>query len=57
MNFGNVTNAFLSLSRAPQIVNEETFALLQRYIVLLYDRTSSDETVNNVRKELVTKKG
>ena len=49
MNFGNVTDAFLSLSRAPQIVNEETFALLQCYNVFLYDRTSSEE--------LFTKKG
>ena len=55
-SFPQVTKAFDTLSKVPSHVDQESFALLQWYAVLLYERTSSDETVNVAQKELFTKK-
>ena len=53
-----VTPAFCALAAtpSPQCI-EQWLPLLERFIVLLYDCTSSLELVNEARKELLTKKG
>ena len=46
----------LAATPSPQCI-EQWLPLLEQFIVLLYDRTSSLELVNEARKELFTKKG
>ena len=54
-SFNDVTGAFLDLSTAPDNVNNVTEKLLERFVVLLYDKTSTCISVNELRKELFTK--
>ena len=54
--FPEVTNAFLTLASAPSEISEDTLATLERYIVLLYDRTCTCSEVNLARKKLFAKK-
>ena len=53
----NVTATLLSLSRGPAEVTDEDIAMLERFTILLYDRTSSLENIDDARQELFTKKG
>ena len=55
--YRDVTNAFCALTCTPdQDEVLKWLSQLERYVVLMYDRTSSDECVNKSRKELFTKK-
>ena len=54
--FPEVTNAFLDLASAPSEISEDTLATLERYVVLLYDRTCTCSEVNLARKKLFAKK-
>ena len=50
-----VTAAFGALSATPNSTTiDECIAPLQRFVVLLYDRTSSQEHLNDARKQLFT---
>ena len=57
-SFPNVTDAFVKLSSEPHAVSEnsEYLPTLERFVVLLYDRTSNKLHVNDSRKQLFTKK-
>ena len=55
--FEEVTATFLVLSTEPDQVNDDDVATLERFTILLYDRTSSSVNVNEARKQLFTKKG
>ena len=58
MAYEEVTMAFLSLSQSPteqDIVS--AMPRLERFVVLMYDRTSTCENVNKARKVLFTQKG
>ena len=56
--YDSVTPAFCALAGTPSVqCIEKWLPLLERFVVLLYDRTSSLECVNEARKELFTKKG
>ena len=54
--FSEVTTAFVHLSAEPQDTDFH-MPLLERFTVVLYDRTSSKITVNECRKQLFSKKG
>ena len=56
MTFSDVTRAFCAMATSPHAV-DEWMELLERYVVLLYDRTSSQTSVNQARMELFTHKG
>lgn len=56
-SFPDVTQAFISLSSSPATITDDDIALLERYVALLYDRTSSAVDVNVARKDLFTRKG
>lgn len=56
MTFDAVTQAFCALATTPNSV-DSLLEILERYVVLLYDRTSSQTEVNQARKELFTLKG
>ena len=53
-----VTATFYALGATltPSIV-DDSLDSLEHFVVLLYDRTSNDEHVNDARKPLFTKKG
>ena len=53
--FPDVTDAFIDLSTGPEDIDSETQQLLERFVILMYDRTSAATSVNQLRKELFTK--
>ena len=55
-SFPDVTSAFLQLSSEPTDV-ELAMPVLQRFVVRMYERSSSKVAVNALRKHLFTKKG
>ena len=55
--FEDVTSTFLSLSTAPADLADKHVAVLERYTILMYDRTSTLVEIDEVRQELFTKKG
>ncbi len=58
MNFDEITTAFCDLAATPDIsVINDWIEPLERFVILLYDRTSSQESVNQARKQLFTQKG
>ena len=56
--FEDLTNSLLQIFEQPTIdVVESSFPIIQRFVVLLYDRTSTDTDVNLLRKYLFATKG
>jgi len=55
-SFPDVTSTFSQLSSEPTDV-DFAMSLLQRFVVRMYERSSSKMTVNSLRKHLFTKKG
>ena len=53
--FADVTEAFTDISTSPDSIDPQTMKVLERFVVLLYDRTSPCVSVNELRKELFTK--
>lgn len=56
VTFDDVTRAFCALAATPDSI-DDWMEPLERFVVLLYDRTSSLESVNQARKQLFTQKG
>ena len=56
-SFPEVTSAFHTLASTPLEISNTCIATLERFVVLLYDRTSNKTTVNDARKQLFVKKG
>ena len=57
MTYDEVTAAFLELSRRPTSLSDECLKKIERFIVLLYDRTGSKLVVNEARKQFFAQKG
>ena len=55
-SFPEVTSTFLSLGNTPPVVDNTCMATLERFVVLLYDRTSAQTAVNDARKQLFVRK-
>ena len=55
-SFPEATTAFSELSAVPSEVSEKCLCLLERFVILLYDRSSSSVSVNMVRKQLFSRK-
>lgn len=55
--YEEVTPAFLALSTGPAQITDDVVAVLERFTILLYNRTSSMVNIDEARKELFTKKG
>ena len=55
--FPDVTDALLSLSESPNELSNETMALIERFVVLWYNRTSNISKVNEARQHLFARKG
>ncbi|KAL9954824.1 hypothetical protein ACROYT_G042404 [Oculina patagonica] len=56
-SYPDVTSAFLALAHCPTEISDRCIEHLERFVVLLYDRTSSKTAVNDARKQLFTQKG
>ena len=54
--FANLTCTLKTLMTTPEDVSDESMAIIERYVVLLYDRTSNQTNVNKARQELFSKK-
>ena len=54
--FPELTPVLCALKASPEIITEESLAVLERFVVLLYDRTSSLLKVNEARQELFCQK-
>ena len=52
-----VTAAFCELRGAPEDAADEVYSALGRFTILMYDRTSRSESVNETRKLLFTRNG
>ena len=55
--YPEVTNAFLDLCELQEgDITKETIKILERFVVILYDRTSEQEDLNSCRKQLFSKR-
>lgn len=54
--FPELTPGLCASEASPEIITEESLAVLERFVVLLYDRTSSLLKVNEAGRELFCKK-
>ena len=53
-----VTQSFISLLDSPEKITEpESTAVLERYVILIYDRTSAEVDVNIARKTMFSQRG
>ena len=55
-SFPEVTEAFVELVSVPNELTEQSMLLIERFVVLMYDRTSETMEVNEARKQLFTQK-
>ena len=55
--FPEVTAAFAELLLMDSSISDSTMAVLERFVVVLYDRTSGLYSINESRKHLFTQKG
>ena len=56
-SFIEVTPAFSTLLTDPSELNNDCMSVLEAFVVLLYDRTCTETTVNLARKHIFTTKG
>ena len=58
MNFNDITSTFCALAATPDVsAIGDWIKHLEQFVILMYDRTSSQELVNQACKELFTQKG
>ncbi|KAG7167742.1 putative RNA recognition motif-containing protein 2, partial [Homarus americanus] len=54
--YPDLTEALLKLSAASKVIPEDVMHIIERFVILLYDRTSSCMDINKARRKLFTKK-
>ena len=54
--FPNVTETFVKLSRYPVTVGEDDIRKLEEFVVLLYDKSSSQSSIGSARKDFFMQK-
>ncbi|EDO35715.1 predicted protein [Nematostella vectensis] len=54
--YPEIIPVFAAIANAPSEMLDEWMPILERFVILLYDRTSSASSVNDARKELFTRK-
>ena len=55
--YDDITPTFCALSQAPECITENEFLAVERFVILLYDRTSHLVRVNDARRVLFSHKG
>ena len=51
-----LTDSLLQLSCAPENITQEIMEVIERFVILMYDRTSSCTDVNTARRKIFAKK-
>ena len=51
-----VIEAFLNLSEVTDDIDEATISVLERFVIIMYDRTSNCTDLNTAHKQLFTNK-
>lgn len=54
-SFPDLTAALLELAHAPAEISEQCMHIIERFVILIYDRTSTCTEVNQARKKLFAK--
>ena len=54
-SFSELTNTLLELAHAPTEISEQNMHVIERFVILIYDRTSTSTDVNQARKKLFAK--
>ena len=54
-SFPNLTNVLLQMATAPDKIQDECLRVVERFVILLYDKTSTITDVNKARKKLFAK--
>ena len=54
--FPKLTPVLRALAASPKDISEEHMTVIERFVILLYDRTSSLKSVNEARQELFSTK-
>ena len=54
-SFPDLTAALLELAHAPAEISEQCMHIIERFVILIYDRTSTCTDVNQARKKLFAK--
>ena len=54
--FPNVTKTFIKLSTFPVTLEEKDLTILENFIVYLYDKSASSQSINVTRKKLLLKR-
>ena len=49
-SFPELTNALLELAHAPTEISEQAIHVIEMFVILIYDRTSTCTDVNQARK-------
>ena len=55
--FSEVTPIFAALTESPSTFNEEHMSVLESFVVRMYDRSSTETSVDATRKQIFTSKG
>ena len=55
-SFPELTEALLTLSFTPPSIPEETMRVVERFVILMYDKTSRCSDIDKARKKLFTKR-
>ena len=55
--FMDASDIFVQLSETPSAITDEALEVLEKFVIVLYDRTSADVRVNDSRRHLFTNKG
>ena len=55
--YQGVTNAFLELANTPTDLSAINMSLIERFVILMYDRTSEIVKVNDSRRHLFSRRG
>ena len=53
--FPELTNALLELAHATTEISKQAMHVIERFVILIYDRTSTYTDVNQARKKLFAK--
>ena len=51
-----LTNVLLQLSSAPRDISEDVIPIIERFVILLYDRTNTCTDINKARQQLFAKR-
>ena len=56
MALPELTQALASVSSAPDVISDDAMLVIERFVILLYDRTSTTVDINKARRKLFAKK-